>query len=271
VAFAPARALALAVQVCLAATAPALPAGAADTLTVGGTGSANELLRMVGAAFEARSGVTVDVVASLGSTGAIHALADGVLDVVVAGRRLTPKEVSEGLSVALSVRTPFVLATSHPSPGTMTLGDIANAYRSERAVWDDGSPIRPILRPRTEADTALMGELFPGLAAAMAMARQRPDVPVAATDQDNADMAEQTPGSLIGSTLTQLRLEKRKLRVIPIEGLEPSFENFERGIYPYAKPLNFIVRTPPAASAERFIGFLRSPEGQAMLRKANIL
>ena len=79
--------------------------------------------------------------------------------------------------------------------------------------------MRVILRPRSESDTALMGELFPGLAPAMAKARQRPDIPVAATDQDNADMAEQTPGSLVGSTLTQLELEERNLRLVPIDGV----------------------------------------------------
>ena len=89
-----------------------------------------------------------------------------------------------------------MLATSHPNPDGLALADIANAFRSERATWSDGSPIRVILRPRSESDTALIGELFPGVASAIATARLRPDIPVAATDQDNADMAEQTPGSL---------------------------------------------------------------------------
>ena len=35
------------------------------------------------------------------------------------------------------------------------------------AGWYDGVPIRIVLRPRSETDTALLGELFPGLAAAM--------------------------------------------------------------------------------------------------------
>ncbi len=116
-----------------------------------------------------------------------------------------------------------------------------------------------------------MGELFPGLAPAMAKARQRPDIPVAATDQDNADMAEQTPGSLAGSTLTQLELEKRNLRLVAIDGVQPTFENFERGTYRYAKPLHFVVSARPAPLVERFIAFLRAPAGHRALREAHAL
>jgi phosphate transport system substrate-binding protein len=267
VSFSRAGAATLAACVCLAVMALAVPA-TAETLKFAGTGSATELLRRLGAVFKIESGIEVEVVPSLGSSGALHALGDGLLDLAVSGRSLKPGESAKGLIVALTVRTPFVLATSHPDPSGMTLAGIADAFRSERATWSDGSPIRVILRPRSEADVPLMNELFPGVAPAMEKARQRPDIPVAATDQDNADMAEQTPGSLIGSTLTQIRLEKRRLRLVPIDGVEPTFENFERGIYPHAKPLHFVVPARTAPIVERFIAFLRSPEGQRALREA---
>jgi phosphate transport system substrate-binding protein len=261
------RAVALAACACFAVMAFAADA-TAETLRVAGTGSATELLKRLGAVFKTQSGIEVEALPSLGSSGAINALADGVLDLAVSGRALKPQESAQGLSVAFTARTPFVLATSHPSPNGMTLAAIADAFQSERAAWSNGSPIRVILRPRSETDTTLLGELFPGVAAAMEKARRRPDIPVAATDQDNADMAEQTPGSLVGSTLTQIRLEKRNLRLVPIEGVEPTFENFERGIYRHAKPLHFVAPARPAPLVERFIAFLRSPEGQRARREA---
>jgi phosphate transport system substrate-binding protein len=268
--FARACALALAACACFAAAALASPV-AAETLRLAGTGSATELLRRLGAVFKADSGIELEVLPSLGSSGAIRALGDGVLDLAVSGRALNPQESARGLTVALTIRTPFVLATSHPNPNGLTHPDIVEAFQSERAAWSDGSPIRVILRPRSEADVPLMNELFPGVGMAMEKARQRPDIPVAATDQDNAAMAEQTPGSLIGSTLTQLRLEKRNLRLVPIEGVAPTFENFERGTYSYAKPLRFVVPARPAPLVEGFIAFLRSPRGQSALREAHAL
>ena len=177
----------------------------------------------------------------------------------------------KGLRVGLVMRTPFVLATSHPNPNGLTRAAVVEAFSTHTPAWGDGSPIRIILRPRSESDTALLGKLFPGLASAIEDARKRPDVPVAATDQDNVEMAERTPGSLVGSTLTQMRMEKRNLRTIAIDGVAPSLEAFERGDYPYGKELYFVLPSAPSPLAERFLEFLRSPEGQRLLRDAAMI
>ena len=113
-----------------------------------------------------------------------------------------------------------------------------------------------------------MGELFPGLASALEVARRRPDVPVAATDQDNAELGEETPGSLIGSTLAQIVAEKRRLRVVALDGVEPTFENFQRGAYPYAKTLHFVLGAKINPLAQQFLAFLASPDGKQVLQQA---
>lgn len=257
----------------LAAACLVLPihstSAAPETLRVGGTGAATELLRMVGTAFTQQSTVDVDVVPSLGSSGGIRAVADGVLQVAVSGRPLKPAEAGNGLSIALTARTAFVLATSHPAPDALRSSQIKGLYSSAKATWTDGSPVRIILRPRSESDTTLMAELFPGLATAIEEARHRPEISVAATDQDNAELAEQTPGSLIGTTLAQIVNEKRRLRTITLDGIEPTFENFESGTYPYVKILHFVLKANASPLAHRFIAFLRSPVGQQVLRQAS--
>ena len=248
-----------------------MPLAHAHDLRAGGTGSATELLRVLLAAFGKQADVEGRVVPNFGTTGALHALADGVLDVAVAGRAPNPEEAAKGLVVAYTARTPFVIATSHPKPNALSLADLAQAFRSYQSTWNDGRPVRVILRPKFEGDTALMGAIFPGLAPAIEEARRRPDVPVAFTDQDNAELAEQIAGSLVGSTLTQITLEKRNLRTVPIDGHVPSMEAFERGTYPYAKPLYFVVNADTNVAVTQFIAFLQSPAGKAILRTANVL
>lgn len=243
---------------------------AAD-LTVGGTGAATELLRRLSDAFLKHGEAQVDVVPSLGSSGGIRAVADGVLDVAVSARPLKPAEVKQGMAVPLVLRTMFIFATSHAQPGGLTISQLADAYAALNPAWADGTPIRIVLRPPSDSDSDLLAHLFPGLGAAIERARKRPDVPLAATDQDNLEVAEQMPGSLVGSTLTQILLEKRKLRVIAIDGVEPTLENFERGDYPYGKKLYFVVAAKPTPVAERFIAFLRSAEGKAILWNALLI
>ena len=255
----------------LAAAFRAVPAGAAEALRVGGTGGATALLERLGRSFTAETGIPVEVVPSLGSSGGLKATVDGVLGVAVAGRPLNEGEVARGLVSAATLRTPYVLATSHPSPPAMTGAEIVRAYASERAEWPDGSRIKLVLRPRAESDNLVFASLFPGMDAALEQARQRADLPVAATDQDNADLAEKLPGSLTGTTYVQVALERRDLRMITIDGAAPTAEAFQGGAYRPAKVFHVVHARQAGPAAARFVGFLRGEEGLRVLRAAGCL
>lgn len=237
-------------------------------LRAGGTGAATEILRVLGAEFGKETGYRAEIIASLGTSGGLSALVDGHLDIAVAGRALKAEEQAKGLKVAMVVRTPFVLATSHKTPRGLASADVVRAFAAPNMAWPDGTPIRVILRPRSESDVALMVSLFPGLADAMEKSRQRPDIPVAATDQDNADLAESTPGSLVGMTLTQLLLEKRNLRTVAIDGLDASKDNVANGTYPYSKLLYFVTREQPGEVAAAFLRFLNSATAHELMAGA---
>ena len=194
----------LAALVLLAGMPAADAAAASKTLRMGGTGSSIGMLRQVGGEFAAAAGgVKIIVIPSLGSSGGIHALADGKLDVAVSARPLKPAEAAKGLRQVLVLRTAYVLATSHRKPNGLKTADLPKIFSASKPTWADGTPIRLILRPRSETDTKLLGKLFPGMDKAIEDLRRRAEVPIAATDQDNADMAERLPGSLTGTTLTQ--------------------------------------------------------------------
>jgi len=244
---------------------------AAETLRIGGTGAAAQMMRHIGAIFADRSEIKIEFIPGLGSSGGIRAVADGVLDIAISGRALKPDEATSGLTAIAAMRTPFVFATSHRNPGGLKASELAELFRSAKAKWPDGAPLRLILRPKSESDTALLGELFPGLGDAIAVARLRPDVPIAATDQDNTDLAQSVEGSLVGATFTQIKMEKTALRMIAIDGVEPNLENFEKGAYPYGKTLYIILRVKKSAAAERFVAFLQSPQGQAASRDSGAL
>lgn len=238
---------------------------AAETLRTGGVGAATKLLPQLFAAYGKDE---LEVIPSLGTSGGLRALADGLLDVGVSGRTLTPAELALGMTQVLAFRTPYGLITSHANPVNLKSTEIAAIFKSPRSVWPDETPIRIILRPRSDSDTAVLGGMFPGMTEAIEAARQRREVPLAATDQDNAELAERMPGSLAGATFTQVKVEERHVRFVSIDGIEPTLENLERGAYPFAKTLYFVLPAKKNPAAERFIGFLRSPAGAAALRAA---
>lgn len=244
---------------------------AAEPVRVGGTGGAFGLLQSLGDAFSARSGVQVVNVPSLGSGGGLRAVAENKIDVAVSGRPLRPDEIAKGLAAVVAVRTPYFIVTSHRNPGGLKSADLASLYAKPNATWADGSPLRIVLRPRSDSDTDLMGELFAGMAQALEAARSRPDVPTGATDQDNGDFAERISGSLAGMTGTQLKMENRRLRAVALDGVEPTFANYENGTYRYGKKLYFVVKGASSPDVGRFIDFVRSAEGMKVLREAEAL
>ena len=248
----------------------ALPA-AAGTLHLGGTGTTTEPLRRIGARFARDTGITVEVIPGLGSGGGIRAATEGFLQLVVSGRVLSASEEERDLTSVLTVCTPYVLASSHPSPGSLDRAAVAAIWAQAAPSWPDGTRLKIVLRPKSQSDNATLITLFPGMEQGIAQARTRESVPVAATDQDNADLAEQIPGSRIGSTYAQIMTERRNLRFVAINGVLPGIESFESGRYPFGQHLHMIVTRHPLPETDRFLDFLRSPEGSKAMRETGIV
>lgn len=198
-------------------------------------------------------------------------MADGVIDLSISGRPLNPGETAKGLTALAEFRTPFGLATSHLDPTGFKSAEIAPLYQSDNPAWADGTPILIILRPTIESDNSVLGHMFPDMEAAIVKVRERPDLSVAATDQDNAQMAEKTPGSLVAATFTQIIMEKRRLSFVAIDGVAPSLESYEKGTYPYGKILYIVFSAKKSPAGERFLALLGSPKGAAALREAGVL
>ena len=256
------------------AVAPSLwtsQAAAVDVLRLGGKSGASGLMVHLGQAFTQWAGITVKVVPGLGSVGSLNALAEGVLDVAIAGRSLSPAQLKQGFVQVATVRTPWVLVTSHPAPPALTGRDVVDAYSADRAVWPDGTPLRIVLRSRSDADHAVLAATISGMGTAMDRARQRGDASAAGNDQDNATIAENLPGSLADSTYTQVLMERRNLRFVPFDNVAPTLEALESGAYPYDRVFRLILPPAPSVAAQRFIHFLRTEEGVRAMREAGCL
>jgi phosphate transport system substrate-binding protein len=243
----------------------------ADAIRIGGTGGALEILRLAAEPMRSADGTRIEVLPSLGSAGALRAVAAGAIEVAISARQLTPEEATSGLNAVAFARTPLVFVSSHPTPDAMTAGQLVAAFAARNPRWSDGSPINLILRPRSDFDTQLMVQIFPGMDAALTAARQRPDLPMAATDQDSAELAERLPGSLVQAGYGQIIAERRALRVVILEGVAPSLETMSDGRYRHQKPFYIVYPAGRSGPADRLLGFMRSPGGRALLRENGYL
>lgn len=261
----------LAVAAFLAGPLLAGNAALAETLRLAGTGGAMAMVQQIAAGFAEDTGVKIKVVPGLGSKGGIRATADGAIDLAVSARQLEPDETSLGLTTMPMARTALVFVTSHRSPNSVNSAELTEIFKATNPKWADGSPMNLILRARFDGDSMLLKLRFTGMEEALDAARQRPELPITATDQDNATLAERLPGSFVQAGLSQIVTEKRNLRFVPIDGVEPSLETLESGEYSHKKDFHIVFSAKTKAVAERLLEFTRSEKGRRILRQTGNL
>ncbi len=260
------RSALLAALVCLP-----LPASSfAATLKIGGTGAALATMRMLADEFvRLHPDTSIEIPDSLGSSGGIRAALAGALDIALSSRLLKAKERDAGAKSTRYATTPFILVTpvsdSNPAP-SLTSEELVKAFSGEPARWNDGTPIRIILRSKDDSSTKILIAAFDGMGAALAAARAIPGIPVTHTEQDNMTLAETLPGALTTGSLTAILAENRSLTPIAIDGVRPTLENLADGSYPISKTLYLVTGPKTSQVAQDFFRFVHSAEGAAILR-----
>ncbi len=257
----------------IAVAAASVQAQAAETLRIGGTGSAlGGIQRLADAYMSQHADIDVIVLASLGSGGGIKALIAGKIELAVSARPLKADETAAGLVEREYASTPLVFATrADTAADGVTLAQVERAYRGDLANWPNGSRLRLVMRPASEMDTEFLRTLSSQMDKAIDIAIDRDDLFVAINDQDNGKALEDIRGSLGVISVGQLRSEHRALKVLSLDGMVGMVETLRGGTYPYAKHLYVMVGPEPTPAVAAFLAFLFSAEGGRLLSDASYL
>lgn len=241
----------------------------AEVLTIGGTGAALGTMRQLGEAYARQNpGLSVQVMPSMGSGGGIKALLAGAIQLAVSARPLRDAEVKGGAKAVEYGRTPFVFATQSSNKARgITSQELVEIYAGRLERWPDGTPIRLVLRPAGESDSETIKSISPALREAKALAEQRKGMLFAITDQDAADTLESSPGSFGPATLALLISEKRALKALALDGVQPEPRSIADGRYPLAKSMLLVLGPRSNATARGFVEFARSPAGREILQR----
>jgi phosphate transport system substrate-binding protein len=227
-------------------------------------------MKLLAEAFRKESpDVSVAIPQGMGSSGGIRAAMAGKLDIGLSARPLTPEEQARGARQRPYSRTAFVFgANPAVKRSGVTLAELVDVYGGRKTAWSDGTPLRLILRPASDTDNFALGRISPEMADAVALALKRKGLTVAMTDQESADAIERTPGSIGTTTLALVVTERRKIRILSLDGVAPSTAAVRDGSYPHAKTFYLVTGPNPSPAAERFIRFVLSSAGRAILSRA---
>lgn len=260
---------------CAAMLAPVTPR--AETLRIGGTGAGLAAMASLQSSLTTTTPeILIQLMPSLGTAGGLAALTEQALDIAITLRPLTTAEKAKGLTEATCMGTALIFATSRAQPSGITPMGITTAqlprlYADPSPTWPDGTPLKLILRSRAGSENGYLAAAVSGMAAALVGAYQRPGIPIGATDQENADLAQRTIGSLTVMTLVQLRAERLNLRPLTLNGVAPTEETLADKTYPLSVPFCIIVPAAASPPAMQFIAHVRSAASQASLRSLGLL
>jgi phosphate transport system substrate-binding protein len=238
------------------------------TITIGGTGNAIGTMRHLAKAYQnANPNITVRVLPSIGSSGAIKATPRGSIDIGLSARPLKSTELNLGIIATLYASTPTIIAVSNKTQvEKITIAQMVDIYSGKLKKWPDGSVIRPIIRQAGDDNTKQLKRLSPELQNAIEIAEKRQGLLFAATDQETVDKIEKTPGSFSVTSLALLLSEKRNIHSLILNDIEPTIENMISGDYPMVKHFYFILPLEQSQKVKEFIKFVFSFEGAAILR-----
>jgi len=267
------RSLSGAILVAIAALAllfqSRITAGAeSGAITITGTGSSIGTIQHLAEAYRKKNpGATVTILPSIGSTGGIRAVKANKIDIGLSSRAMRPEERAPELFEVAYGRTPFVFSTHRGnSQSNISLGEIANIYAGQQRSWPDRTPVRLVLRPKTDAYTVFLESLNENIKQASRISYQIPGLFTGITDQDAADQIEKTPGSFGVTSLSLILSEARNIKPLSLGGVVPNVANLESGKYPCFMTMHLIHKKHNPA-VKRFIDFVFSREGQKVLRE----
>jgi phosphate transport system substrate-binding protein len=248
--------------------AGAATASSNQTLIISGTGSSISAMQLMVKGFQKkRPGITVQVLPSIGTAGGIKAVNEGKIDIGLANRPIKQEERSAKTIEAPYARTAFIFGVQYSNPTEgFTLAQIEEIYAGKRKTWHDGTPIRLVLRPLSDAFSAYLAGINPGLKSASEKSHSIPGLFIGGTDQEAAVQIEKTPGSLGITSSSVVAAEKRKIKALSVNGAAPTPSNVSSGKYPYAMTMSLVYKKDKYRGAvKEFIEFVFSREGQKIL------
>lgn len=209
--------------------------------------------------------VPTRVVSQLGTVGSLRAVEQGALDMAMISRPLQVDERMRGLQAWEYGRTPFALATSMSGVSGLTRARLAEMIDDPRATWPDGTPVRLVLRPKSDGDYVLLASMGPLVELALERANARTGMVIAITDQEAVDAVVRLRGGLGAFGLSLLRSGPQNLVPLALDGVAPTVANVENASYRIVNRMHVATLGAPAGMALELVRFLQSPDGLLLL------
>ena len=257
----------------LALLLPLTSAGAQNKIVVDGSTGTAPLVAALGKAFAAKSGIAIEFGKGLGSKARFAALADGKIDIAMASHGLKVDEVTRrGMTVHQIAKTAVVFA-AHETAKVTSLADVqvCAIYEGKHRNWKElggaDLAIAAHIRPDSEVDTEVIRA---GVGCLQTMTFPQA-VKVMAKSGDMAKALAATPGAFGVTSATVVEQSKGKLRTIALGRVTPDEAGIAAGRYRLTREAFLVTNNTASSAVKRFIDFVRSKDGAAVIRASGAI
>ncbi|OOG23491.1 phosphate ABC transporter substrate-binding protein [Thioalkalivibrio denitrificans] len=244
-------------------------AHAESTLTWAGCGiSRNAFMDELSAAFKEQTGITIEVVGS-GATQGIRQPSAGISDMGGTCRLPLPNEPAEALAHLEPVAWDALVVIVHKDTpvDNITLEQVRDLFLGRITNWNQlGGPDQPM-------------EVFARQGKISGVGRMVRHLVYANFDQEFTATrffpssgpleraVEETPWSIGITGISSA--QRRDLKILNLDGMEPSYDNIRTGAYTLYRPLYIAYdpSNPKADQIQDFVRFVGSREGREVIRR----
>lgn len=244
-----------------------------DVVHVAGSGSNLPLTRALAELFQAEHpGLHVVVFDSIGSTGAIHATYDDVIDLGLVSRPLRDSEAALDLFVYPYARVPVVVAVNLGVPDdSISPQDLLDIYAGRRAAWSDGSPIVVLQRERGDSSHHAVAEVLPDFEAVNDAAYREGRWRVVDSDQAMQEALSVTGGAVGLFDLGAIVLQGLPIKALQLDGIAPSEASVQSRRYPFSKDLAFVSVEHPTGAPAELLRFVDGERARRLMRRSGYI
>jgi phosphate transport system substrate-binding protein len=201
-----------------------------------------------------------------GSTAGLQAAENGLADLGMCSRALTPAEARiftpvivarDGLAIVVNRRNPI-----HTLALPQLRGIFSGAFSDWSQVGGKAGPIRPISREEGSGTR----ESFMRLVMAGSGVSRR-----ALTQESNGAVMALVMGDPAAIGYLSLGLVTDEIRAVQVDGIAPTRANVLAGRYLLVRPLLFVTHGTPSAAARAFVAYVLSDPGQRLLEAEGLV
>lgn len=247
---------------------PAQASGFADKFIIAGSGCNIVVTSNLAKEYRDKTGITIEIPESIGSTGAINAVTDGSIDLGLIAKALSPDERAAGLKEIPYAKVAVVFAAHQAADANLTAVEIIDILTGNKTTWSDGRKIYIFTRQANDSTNQVLYNSIPSYETILNDANNSHRWQVLYRNSDMINALKNTSGALGLATLPEIVLSDTALKPLTLNGIAPTTENILNGSYAPTLTLSFIYKNELSSRAAKFIEFVFSPEGQEVLRKS---